>query len=158
MHCIIHVKLNQGIVKFVNSGHEMKLPCEFLENVSVDIFCPRSRSLHFIWDIASRRFSLLIMGLVRRPFYLLLFNLAFIQFTPVSIVSLCWRCFHFVFAPFVTELIETEVSGCIRGRSQLGLHVQLRRLSSRTKSNWIPQSPTQTVRFNRAFKHSHWLL
>lgn len=87
-------------------------------------------------------------------FCLFLFNLVLIQSTPGAIRVVP---FSYFICTFVTALIEDEVSGCSRG-SVLSLRVQLRRLSSRTKRNWILQKPTQPVRFNRAFKHTHWLL
>lgn len=49
--------------------------------------------------------------LINGRFYLLLFNLAFIQSAPGAIRVVCRVLISF--APFVTGLIEAEVSGCV---------------------------------------------
>lgn len=111
--------------------------------------CPECHAIWIIWDAL----------LINRRFYLLLFNLAFIQSAfGTAAARYVLYAGLISFAPFVTGLIEWEVSGCVPGGSRLSLRAQLRRLSSHTKRNWIPQKPTQPVRFNRAFKHSHWPL
>lgn len=89
--------------------------------------------------------------IVNTRFYLLLFNLVFIQSAP-GVAPLFLFRLHLLWQAHWARGVG------MYSPAQLSLHVQLRRLSSCTKRNWIPQNPTQAVRFNRAFKHSHWPL
>lgn len=91
--------------------------------------------------------------LVKGAFYLLLFNLAFIQSAPGDMRLR--RCSCFV-GTFCDRAHWARGVGMCSAAARFTRSTPL--LSSSTKRNWIPQNPTQAVRFNRAFKHSHWLL
>lgn len=69
----------------------------------------------------------------------------------------CMLCSYFV-CTFCDRAHWVRGVGMCSRRPRLSLLAWLRHLSSLTKRNWIPQKPTQAVRFNRAFKHSHWPL